>query len=324
MELKFAKKPFLTVLLFFLIALGQVSYARAASYPECGVPVATTVEAINSGAFNSISDKTSLSPPCSVNGTAAYLSLSNVLTSEAHGGGVIGECSGSDCPWSGSGDPELTISSSGTTCNQPDRGSNCMNVEVSSSWRDAGQAPTVWTASVLGQRIDVEGFAFYDGGHGWWELHPVVSWRLSNSPPEPSGHNAPVLTVPGRQTITVGSSITFTVTASDPDPGDSVTLTASGLPSGATFGPDIGVFSWNPSSSQTGTYTIAFTATDNGTPPLSDSKTVDVAVNQGSSGPCFLCPIVPSGSMGVWLAGGGLLGLLVALAAVKIRRRPKQ
>ena len=63
---------------------------------------------------------------------------------------------------------------------------------------------------------------------------------------------------------------TFTVTASDPDADQNVTLNVIGLPSGATMSPAVPVtsnpvsstFSWTPTSSQLGDYTVRFTAND--------------------------------------------------------------
>lgn len=81
--------------------------------------------------------------------------------------------------------------------------------------------------------------------------------RVTNDPP--------VLTVPASPVTTnTGITLTFTVTASDPD-GTVTALTASVLPSGATFtdqGNSTGVFTWTPTASQAGTYSITFRATD--------------------------------------------------------------
>lgn len=66
-------------------------------------------------------------------------------------------------------------------------------------------------------------------------------------------------------------SLSFSVNATDPD-GDSVTITASGLPSGASFNGSN--FSWTPSYSQSGSYTVTFTASDGAL-----SKQQDIAIN---------------------------------------------
>ncbi|MDX2031250.1 MAG: putative Ig domain-containing protein [Blastocatellia bacterium] len=98
-----------------------------------------------------------------------------------------------------------------------------------------------------------------------------------------SANRAPILTVPGAQSTTENKQISFIVSATDPDAGQTVTLSASGLPSGATFVAAAGaagrVFSWTPSFTQAGSYTVSFTATDNGAPPLSTTRTVQISVS---------------------------------------------
>jgi MYXO-CTERM domain-containing protein len=86
----------------------------------------------------------------------------------------------------------------------------------------------------------------------------------------------PQLLIPGAQTGVAGSLLTFTVAATDAD-SDPVTLSAAGLPTGATFDPDTRLFAWTPGNSQVGSFSVSFTATD-GT--LSDTKTVNVTVTQ--------------------------------------------
>jgi len=79
---------------------------------------------------------------------------------------------------------------------------------------------------------------------------------------EPGANQCPMITAPATQTVNEGQTVAFTVTASDPD-GGGVTLTATGLPSGATFNGGTGFFGWTPSSIQSGTYTVTFSANDN-------------------------------------------------------------
>jgi PKD repeat protein len=147
----------------------------------------------------------------------------------------------------------------------------------------------------------------------------------------------PTLTVLGNQTVTTGTWINFTVTATSLNIGGTVTLSATGLPAGAAFDPTTGLFSWKPSATQTGSYTIVFTATDSSYPSTPTSKPIGIQVNQaapggsnggnggsggGSNGSCTLCGIFPkiSNTIGL-LAIGGLLGLIASLAALTIRAR---
>jgi hypothetical protein len=87
------------------------------------------------------------------------------------------------------------------------------------------------------------------------------------APPPPTNH-PPALSVPGPQTVQAGTTLNFGVTATDPDAGDSVTISASNVPPHAGFSqtsgnPASGQFSFTPDSSQVGTITVGFTATDN-------------------------------------------------------------
>ncbi|HEY6328177.1 MAG TPA: putative Ig domain-containing protein [Blastocatellia bacterium] len=75
----------------------------------------------------------------------------------------------------------------------------------------------------------------------------------------------PVLNLPGPETVTAGSTLSFTVTATDANMGATVTLSTTGtLPEGASFNPTTGGFTFTPNSAETGqTFTVNFTATDN-------------------------------------------------------------
>jgi len=94
---------------------------------------------------------------------------------------------------------------------------------------------------------------------------------------------APVLAPIGGRSVDEHTLLQFTVSAGDPDdvPANSVTLSAVGLPPGATFDPATGVFAWMPSESQQGQYVVTFTATDDGMPRLSASETVTLTVVDG-------------------------------------------
>ena len=58
-------------------------------------------------------------------------------------------------------------------------------------------------------------------------------------------NRAPELGAIGDQTVSEGSSLSFTVSATDAD-GDTLTYSASGLPAGASFNPATRAFSWTP------------------------------------------------------------------------------
>jgi PKD repeat protein len=144
---------------------------------------------------------------------------------------------------------------------------------------------------------------------------------------------SPILSVPANQTVTAGSWINFTVTATSGNTGGTVTLSATGLPTGANFDQTTGLFYWKPTSTQTGFYTITFIATDSNSPSTPTSKPTEIQVNQaapggtnggngGSNGSCPFCGIFPKMSTNIsLLLIGGLLGLVASLALLTIRAR---
>jgi Metallo-peptidase family M12B Reprolysin-like/Putative Ig domain/FG-GAP-like repeat len=97
----------------------------------------------------------------------------------------------------------------------------------------------------------------------------------------------PVLAPIGQKSVTEEDTLTFNVTASDPEDG-TATLSASGLPTGATF--TGGVFTYTPSLSAVSgagseVKTVTFTATDSGN--LTDSEVVEITVNNKNQSPVF-------------------------------------
>ncbi|MGE5280409.1 MAG: CARDB domain-containing protein [Deltaproteobacteria bacterium] len=75
--------------------------------------------------------------------------------------------------------------------------------------------------------------------------------------PEPN--QPPVLDAIGDKTVEEGQTLTFTVSASDPD-GDPLVYEAAGLPAGAVFSGQ--TFAWTPSYYQAGAYNVTFSVTD--------------------------------------------------------------
>jgi hypothetical protein len=104
-----------------------------------------------------------------------------------------------------------------------------------------------------------------------------------------------------------GTPINFNVEANDTDPGSTVTLIASGLPSGVTFTPSLPTtanpvstnFAFTPTNANIGTYVVSFTATDNNN--LQTTTNVIISVN---TNPVFdVPPTPPSGSEFCYLTG---------------------
>lgn len=93
-------------------------------------------------------------------------------------------------------------------------------------------------------------------------------------------NQAPVFNAITDKTVAVGSSLDFSVSATDPD-GNPLTYSASNLPSGATFNPASRTFHWAPTASQgPGNYTVTFLATDGG---LTSTTTAQIAVTGGTN-----------------------------------------
>jgi hypothetical protein len=100
----------------------------------------------------------------------------------------------------------------------------------------------------------------------------------------------PVLSVPGAQSVNSGSLIRFTVTATDPS-WNNISLTASGLPVGASFptmqsftGSTSSTFSWTPSDSQgSADYKVTFTVDDGHGGKTNSQVTIHVTTINRSS-----------------------------------------
>jgi subtilisin family serine protease len=75
------------------------------------------------------------------------------------------------------------------------------------------------------------------------------------------GNSPPVLSKIGNKTIPESMTISFTISATDED-GDTLTYSASGLPSGALFNAATKTFTWTPTYSQSGTYPVTFRVED--------------------------------------------------------------
>ena len=102
---------------------------------------------------------------------------------------------------------------------------------------------------------------------------------------------APVVTAPATATVAETQPLTVNVTAADPDGNAISSLTASGVPAGATFTPGSGntsgTLSWTPSTGDAGTYTVTFTAAN----ALTGSANTVITVNvPGDQAPVVTAP----------------------------------
>ncbi|MDB6031638.1 MAG: wapA 2, partial [Verrucomicrobiales bacterium] len=101
-------------------------------------------------------------------------------------------------------------------------------------------------------------------------------------------NNAPVISSINSFTINEGTTMTFTNRATDSDtPKQNITWAlGGGAPAGAAINSTNGIFTWTPTEAQgPGTYSITVTATDDGTPPQTGSRSFSVTVNEVNTPP---------------------------------------
>ena len=102
------------------------------------------------------------------------------------------------------------------------------------------------------------------------------------------GNSAPVLASIGNKSVDEGQNLSFTLSATDPDSGDTLSYSASNLPAGATFDPTTRTFSWTPDYTQAGNYpNVEFTVTDNGSPMMLDFEDITITVGDVNRVPIF-------------------------------------
>jgi Putative Ig domain/Abnormal spindle-like microcephaly-assoc'd, ASPM-SPD-2-Hydin len=111
-------------------------------------------------------------------------------------------------------------------------------------------------------------------------------------------NRAPTVTNPGNKTVTAGQPLSFTLTGSDPDAGNTLRFAAtSTLPSGATLNATTGVFSWTPTAAQASAtpYSVTVTATDNGSPALASApQTFTITVRAPTPTPVCTVGVNPT------------------------------
>ena len=93
-------------------------------------------------------------------------------------------------------------------------------------------------------------------------------------------NTVPVLATIGNKTVDEGSTLNFTVSATDAD-NDTLTYSASNLPSGAAFDASTKTFNWTPTYSQAGMYNnVQFSVSDGS---LTASETISIDVVEEAS-----------------------------------------
>jgi len=90
---------------------------------------------------------------------------------------------------------------------------------------------------------------------------------------------APVLATIGNKSVTVGDTLSFTVSATDTTtPSHTTTI----LPAGASYtdnGEGSATFNWPTTAGDAGSYNLTFTTTDSANPALTDSETITITVS---------------------------------------------
>lgn len=90
--------------------------------------------------------------------------------------------------------------------------------------------------------------------------------NVTNFDKDWADNHAPKFTSPEESSLTVydGDQVFFTLSASDEDEGDNITLAADEetMPKGAAFDPQTGAFIWTPSLEEIGKYDVVFQASD--------------------------------------------------------------
>lgn len=92
-------------------------------------------------------------------------------------------------------------------------------------------------------------------------------------------NKAPVIEALREQVAHVGETVSFTVRAQDPDKLDQVSYRLDGAaPEGATLDARSGTFRWT--AAKPGTYRVVVAATDDGFPPQTAQRTVDIRIDE--------------------------------------------
>ena len=108
----------------------------------------------------------------------------------------------------------------------------------------------------------------------------------------PPGNSAPVLDAVGDQSIAEGSTLAFTLSATDANLGDTLTYSMSGDVAGMSLNASTGAFSWTPGDNYV--RSVTFTASD-GTVADDDSETVTITstnVAPTTSGAAFAADLM--------------------------------
>lgn len=139
---------------------------------------------------------------------------------------------------------------------------------------DAIPTTDVWTKIEINDIEVSTGYAhiqFFSNAEAnqWIEFDDVTLYKVVENKP-------PILAEIGNKTAYTNEQLSFKIEVVDISGVDVVTYSAIGLPEGAVLDPETGVFSWTPTDTQKGMYSITFQAEN--TKGESNSKTINIAV----------------------------------------------
>lgn len=122
----------------------------------------------------------------------------------------------------------------------------------------------------------------------------------------PAPNSAPSLAAIPNTIATIGTELSLQLSASDSDlPAQFLSYAIVSGPAGATIDPVNGVFRWTPGSDQTGIFSATVKVSDNGSPPMSDTKTISILVVGANTAPTFAAvfdqTIAPGNALAVQL-----------------------
>lgn len=131
-----------------------------------------------------------------------------------------------------------------------------------------------------------------------------VALTLSGPLPARAQNVPPSLDQPPSLFVNENTLLTFTLTATDPDAGQTLTFFPGSVPPGLTITTS-GLISWTPTFQQGGdcvtpsrAYTVTVGVTDNGAPPLSDTKSFVITVSNVDRPPLVFAKFPTSGCPG--------------------------
>jgi len=133
-----------------------------------------------------------------------------------------------------------------------------------------------WTSPTTGRYADVI-FTSTDDGSPTQSDSETIVIRIVDT------NAAPVLAAIGNKTIEAGQTLTFTLSATDSDIGQTLSFVPGDpLPGDATLDDTTGIFRWIPGYLQSGNYSVPLYVFDSGTPQMSDSETITITVTARS------------------------------------------